>query len=261
MFIVQGVTLLVMDKPGGMIAAELCRRFFVGDAIPDLLPVPVVLARRSSLALWLLAASDTRFGIALYAIGSDEEAARAAGVPADAHAVLVYVLAGVLYGAAGVFISAQTGSGDPLVGNPMLLQMFAAVVVGGTLLGGGRGGVRRLDRRRLHPDARRQHPARPQRLGLLQHHRRGRDPDPGRAAASLQPALGHRRLVGGAWRSCAPAAGGTRPSAHRGDAAAPLSIGRAGTARRSAPAVLARAPPRARSATSLPAYVVLRRSC
>ena len=45
-----------------------------------------------------------------------------------------------LYGLAGVFISAQTGSGDPLVGNPMLLQMFASVVLGGTLLGGGRGG-------------------------------------------------------------------------------------------------------------------------
>ncbi|HMF68751.1 MAG TPA: ABC transporter permease, partial [Phyllobacterium sp.] len=41
---------------------------------------------------------------------------------------------------AGVFISAQTGSADPLVGNPLLLSMFAAVVVGGTRLGGGRGG-------------------------------------------------------------------------------------------------------------------------
>ena len=53
---------------------------------------------------------------------------------------LVYVIAGGCYGLAGVFISAQTGSGDPLVGNPLLLQMFAAVVVGGTRLGGGRGG-------------------------------------------------------------------------------------------------------------------------
>ena len=41
---------------------------------------------------------------------------------------------------AGVFISAQTASADPLVGNPLLLQIFAAVVVGGTRLGGGRGG-------------------------------------------------------------------------------------------------------------------------
>ena len=53
---------------------------------------------------------------------------------------LVYVIGGGCYGLAGVFISAQTGSGDPLIGNPMLLQMFAAVVVGGTVLGGGRGG-------------------------------------------------------------------------------------------------------------------------
>ena len=52
----------------------------------------------------------------------------------------VYVVAGGFYGLGGVFISAQTGSGDPLVGNPLLLSMFAAVVVGGTRLGGGRGG-------------------------------------------------------------------------------------------------------------------------
>jgi ribose transport system permease protein len=51
------------------------------------------------------------------------------------------VIAGGTYGLAGVTISAQTGAGDPLVGNPMLLQMFAAVVVGGTVLGGGRGGL------------------------------------------------------------------------------------------------------------------------
>ena len=46
----------------------------------------------------------------------------------------------MFYGAAGAFISAQTGSADPLIGRPMLLQIFTAVVLGGTLLGGGRGG-------------------------------------------------------------------------------------------------------------------------
>ena len=49
-------------------------------------------------------------------------------------------LGGGCYGAAGVFIGAAERLGDPLVGNPMLLQIFAAVVVGGTVLGGGRGG-------------------------------------------------------------------------------------------------------------------------
>ena len=66
--------------------------------------------------------------------------ARAAGVSTRFVEFTVYVIAGGCYGLAGAFISAQTGSGDPLVGNPMLLQIFAAVVVGGTTLGGGRGG-------------------------------------------------------------------------------------------------------------------------
>ena len=137
MFILQGVTLLVMDKPGGQVPTSF-GAVLVGDAIPGLLPVPVLLLS-GLVALWLLL-RNTVFGKAIYCIGSDAEAARAAGLGIRRHQFFVYVLAGALYGLAGVFITAQTGSGDPLVGNPMLLQMFAAVVVGGTLLGGGRGG-------------------------------------------------------------------------------------------------------------------------
>jgi ribose transport system permease protein len=137
MFIVQGLTLLVMDKPGGMIPGGLSTTL-VGDAIPGTLPMPIVLlAVLILLWLWL---KNTRFGTAIYAIGSDMEAARAQGIRVAWTQFLVYVLAGGCYGFAGVFISAQQGAGDPLAGNPMLLQMFAAVVVGGTALGGGRGG-------------------------------------------------------------------------------------------------------------------------
>ena len=179
MFIVQGITLLVMDKPGGMVAARLSEAL-VSDAIPGLLPMPlVVLGILVALWLWL---KNTRFGTALYAVGSDADAARGAGhLASPGRSFCVYVLAGGCYGLAGVFISAQTGSGDPLIGNAMLLQIFAAVVLGGTLLGGGRGGADRLGHRRLYPDDRRQHPARAQRLGLLLDHRRGVHPDPGRA--------------------------------------------------------------------------------
>ena len=53
---------------------------------------------------------------------------------------IAYVIAGGTYGVAGVFLTAQTGSADPLVGSPMLLPIFVAVVLGGTHLGGGRGG-------------------------------------------------------------------------------------------------------------------------
>jgi ribose transport system permease protein len=138
MFILQGVTLLVMDKPGGQIPPGFAQ-FVTGDAIPGVLPMPVLLLALL-MVLWL-ALKNTLFGKAIRAVGSDREAARASGLSVPLHEFFTYVLAGGLYGVAGVFISAQTGSGDPLVGNPMLLQMFTAVVLGGTLLGGGRGGL------------------------------------------------------------------------------------------------------------------------
>jgi len=137
MFILQGATLLVMDKPGGFVSPDL-GAFYLGDAIEGWLPMPlVVIGVVLLLWLWL---KGTRFGTALYAVGSDPESAASVGVNVVLVRFLVYVIAGGCYGLAGVFISAQTGSGDPLVGNPLLLSMFAAVVVGGTRLGGGQGG-------------------------------------------------------------------------------------------------------------------------
>ncbi len=137
MFIVQGVTLLVMEKPGGTIPSGFAA-VFTGDAIPNLLPAPIVVLLVAALA-WRLV-KNSRLGVGLYAVGGDEEAAHAAGIRTAWVKFWAYVLAGLFYGAAGAFISAQTGSGDPLVGRPMLLEVFAAVVLGGTLLGGGRGG-------------------------------------------------------------------------------------------------------------------------
>lgn len=137
MFILQGVTLLVMDKPGGT-APQSIVDFLVGDAIPDLLPKPILLIA-VVLLLWAWL-KVTRLGMAMYAIGSEYASAQAAGVSTRTVQLLLYIAAGACYGLAGVFISAQTGSGDPLIGAPMLLQMFTAVVLGGTVLGGGRGG-------------------------------------------------------------------------------------------------------------------------
>lgn len=137
MFILQGTTLLVLEKPGGTVSPALSAAL-TGDLVPDLLPAPVALVA-GLLLLWLWL-RRTPLGRALYAVGSDLDAARSSGVRSGLTVFLAYVIGGGCAGLAGVFVSAQTGSGDPLVGNPMLLQMFAAVVVGGTVLGGGRGG-------------------------------------------------------------------------------------------------------------------------
>ena len=136
MFIVQGITLLIMNRPGGSVPFEFSQ-FFVGDAIPGVIPAPVVVLL-VAVAAWLLI-KNTRFGLSLYAVGSDEESARANGVAVHWTKFFAYVVAGAFYGAAGAFISAQTGSADPLIGKPLLLPIFAAVVIGGTVLGGGRG--------------------------------------------------------------------------------------------------------------------------
>jgi ribose transport system permease protein len=111
MFIVQGVTLLVMEKPGGFVSPSL-GSFYLGDAIPNRLPMPIVLLL--ALVVFWLWLKNTRFGTAIYAVGSDADAAIATGVRVMLVRFGVYVLAGGFYGLGGVFISAQTGSGDPL---------------------------------------------------------------------------------------------------------------------------------------------------
>ncbi len=138
MFIVQGLTLLVMAMPGGFVSPTLASTY-LGDTIPGLLPAPVTLLL-VLVALWLWL-KRTAYGVTLYAVGSDPEAARSTGLRTRTVTFTTYVLAGGLYGLAGVFVSAQTGSGDPLAGNALLLPTFAAVVIGGTRLGGGKGGV------------------------------------------------------------------------------------------------------------------------
>lgn len=138
MFIVQGVTLLVMSQPGGAIPGGFVS-MFSGDTITGVLPTPVVVVLGMLAVWWLI--KHSRLGLSIYAIGSDASAAQSTGINERWARFWTFVLAGVLYAAAGVFVSAQTGSGDPHIGDPMLLQVFTAVVLGGTLLGGGRGGA------------------------------------------------------------------------------------------------------------------------
>jgi ribose transport system permease protein len=138
MFLVRGVTLIVLPDPGGSVA-ETLTKLLTGAAIPGILPAAAIVVA-GGLLVWGLV-KRTRFGTAIYAVGSDPEAAHAVGISTEWTRFFAFVLGGLFYGAAGVFIGAQTGSADPLVGDPLLLQTFTAVVLGGTLLGGGRGGA------------------------------------------------------------------------------------------------------------------------
>jgi ribose/xylose/arabinose/galactoside ABC-type transport system permease subunit len=85
--------------------------------------------------------SRTVFGRGVIAVGSNEEAARLAGIPVRRTKLMVYLITGALAGLAGVLHDAKLMAGDPKVGEMWELNVIAAVVVGGTSLFGGRGSI------------------------------------------------------------------------------------------------------------------------
>jgi ribose transport system permease protein len=101
-------------------------------------PYLVIIAFAVAIVFGVILAA-TRFGRYTYAVGSNEEAARRAGIPVDRHLVKIYSLAGTLAGLAG-FLSLARFSTTTLGGHDTdNLQAIAAVVIGGTSLFGGIG--------------------------------------------------------------------------------------------------------------------------
>jgi ribose transport system permease protein len=104
----------------------------------DQIPWLVLIAFAVAIVFGVILAA-TRFGRYTYAVGSNEEAARRAGVPVDRHLIKVYALAGTLAGLAG-FLSLARFSTTTIGGHDTdNLQAIAAVVIGGTSLFGGIG--------------------------------------------------------------------------------------------------------------------------
>jgi ribose transport system permease protein len=132
----QGIALLILPAPGGEVVEEIAYGV-TGDLFG--VPVPAILLALT-LAFWLLL-KQSRLGLALYAVGTDEGAARLSGLNVRTTRLLAFILAGLFYAIAGFVFSAEIGSGDPRISDSFLLFMFAAVAIGGTSLMGGRGGV------------------------------------------------------------------------------------------------------------------------
>lgn len=101
--------------------------------------VTVVFVVCAALA-WLMLARH-RWGRYLYAIGGNEEAARLSGVPVAWTKALAYAACGLLAAMAGMCQAAQEQQGDPEAGAGYELTAIAMVVIGGTTLAGGRGGI------------------------------------------------------------------------------------------------------------------------
>lgn len=89
---------------------------------------------------WVLL-NRTTFGRRTIAVGGNATAARLAGIAVKRHIVLLYVLVGLACGIAGIMLTARTGTGSATHGLYYELDAIAAVVIGGTLLSGGRGTI------------------------------------------------------------------------------------------------------------------------
>ncbi len=83
----------------------------------------------------------TAFGRYIYAVGTNESIPRAVGVSVDKVKIQVFTLAGFLFGVAGVIGAIRLGQGQVGIGDGLMFPAQAAVVVGGTSLAGGKGGV------------------------------------------------------------------------------------------------------------------------
>jgi ribose transport system permease protein len=83
----------------------------------------------------------TRTGRYIYAVGDDPSAARLMGLPRSQIIVLVYAAAGFFAAVTAIYLAARFGSGQPYAGSNYTLASITPVVVGGTVLSGGRGGV------------------------------------------------------------------------------------------------------------------------
>jgi ribose transport system permease protein len=84
---------------------------------------------------------NTVFGRRVFALGSNEAAARACGIPIDRLKLWMYSLAGLLFGLAGVMQMSRLRLGDPTVAIGAELDIIAAVVIGGGSLNGGEGTI------------------------------------------------------------------------------------------------------------------------
>jgi ribose transport system permease protein len=103
-------------------------------------PVVVLIFLGCAIISWIVL-SRHRWGRQLYAIGGNEEAARLSGVPVKTAIVLAYAASGLLSAVAGICQACQERQGDPEAGMGYELTAIAIVVIGGTNLMGGRGGM------------------------------------------------------------------------------------------------------------------------
>lgn len=136
-YVFHGISLYVRPSPGGR-APTSFHDLLTGAT--GYLPHALVVIVLAVVLVWRTIVR-TRLGQGLYAVGDNEGGAFLSGIPVTRVTLLSYALSGLFAGIAGLFLTAQTTSGDAAAGSVYTLGSIAAAVLGGAALSGGRGSV------------------------------------------------------------------------------------------------------------------------
>lgn len=132
----KGLAILVLSTDGGNPPNA-----FINFALGRPLGIPMSLIFVVILLGFWYYFKNTHFGMAIYAVGSNERSAYYNGINVDRVRMLVFSMSGMFAALAGVFRTAQVASGSPTAGNEFILITFCAAVLGGINIAGGRGGI------------------------------------------------------------------------------------------------------------------------
>ncbi len=134
----RGLAEIISDKKTQIVDVQGFEDFFNKDVVG--IDIQIWLFALVSLVGWILL-NRTTFGRRTVAVGGNLEAARLAGINVKRHTVYLYVLVGVCCAIAALMLIAKTHTGSSTHGTGYELDAIAAVVIGGTLLSGGRGTI------------------------------------------------------------------------------------------------------------------------
>jgi ribose transport system permease protein len=134
----RGLAEIIANRRTQIIQDRDFLAFFAGDVLG--VPTLIIIFALVAVAGWVLL-NRTTFGRRTFAVGGNAEAARLAGIRVQRHTVKLYVLSGITCGIAAVMLMARTTTGSSTHGTLAELDAIAAVVIGGTLLIGGRGTI------------------------------------------------------------------------------------------------------------------------
>lgn len=137
LWVARGISYGIM----GAVLYGFCDEFrYIGRGVALGIPVPIWIMAALVIASSLFL-KYTTLGRSIYAVGANPSAAKVSGIRADRALMWAYAASGVLAALAGTMLTARLNAVDQDIGVPFLLPAIASPVMGGTSMGGGRGGI------------------------------------------------------------------------------------------------------------------------